>query len=93
MFLSTQHPSEPLSESESDAGNSDDSEWETDSEEKDADHFEAWDSLPTPRTFDERAERNVEKRKKAAEKLRLAEMRSAERREGGAMDNQRGEFA
>jgi hypothetical protein len=35
----------------------------------------------------------VEKRKKAAEKLRLAEMRSAERREGGAMDNQRGEFA
>jgi hypothetical protein len=72
---------------------SDDGDWESETEsdlDKDDDYFEAWESQPTPRTFKERDQRNAEKRKIAAEKHRIAEMRSAEHREGGVMDNQQG---
>ncbi|KAJ7024909.1 hypothetical protein C8F04DRAFT_1239424 [Mycena alexandri] len=78
-----------VEESESDT-DSDDSAWETDEEleKADGDYFEAWQSQPIPRIYEERLERNVEKREKAAAKRRAAEMRGAEHREGGAMDNQ-----
>jgi hypothetical protein len=80
-------------ESESD-GDSDDSAWESDEdvENEDGDYLEAWQSQPTPRIYEERVERNAEKREQAAAKRRAAEMRGAEHREGGAMDNQTGAF-
>ncbi|KAJ6623787.1 hypothetical protein B0H10DRAFT_1943579 [Mycena sp. CBHHK59/15] len=41
-------------------------------------------------TFDERAEKRADQRKRAEEKRRIAEMRGAEHREAGAPDNQKG---
>ncbi|KAJ7882883.1 hypothetical protein B0H13DRAFT_1890653 [Mycena leptocephala] len=58
--------------------------WESDTEsdtEEDTDYFEAWEAQPKPRTYDEREERRLEKREKAAAKHHAAEMRSAENRE------------
>ncbi|KAJ7743803.1 hypothetical protein B0H16DRAFT_1463474 [Mycena metata] len=77
-------------ESESDTDS--DSVWESDEDinEEDSDFFEAWQSQPTPRIYEERLERNVEKVEKAAAKRRAAEMRGAEHREGRSMDNQQG---
>jgi hypothetical protein len=54
----------------------DDNVWESDTESdtEDTDHFEAWEAQPKPRTYDEREERWLEKRDKAAAKHRAAEM-------------------
>ncbi|KAJ7911778.1 hypothetical protein B0H13DRAFT_2328046 [Mycena leptocephala] len=54
----------------------DDNVWESDTESdtEDTDHFEAREAQPKPRTYDEREERWLEKRDKAAAKHRAAEM-------------------
>ncbi|KAJ7894057.1 hypothetical protein B0H13DRAFT_2339437 [Mycena leptocephala] len=86
MFAPTHPALDTVSDEESD-----DNVWESDIEsetETDTDYFEAWETMPVPRTYDERAQRNTEKREKAAEKRRIAEMRSAERREAGTTNNQ-----
>jgi hypothetical protein len=66
--------------------------WETDMESEmgDSDYFEAWDTLPVLRTYDKRTLRNAERKEKAAAKRSIVEMRSAEHREAGAADNQKG---
>ncbi|KAF8166298.1 hypothetical protein K438DRAFT_2066618 [Mycena galopus ATCC 62051] len=66
--------------------------WESDTESdtEDTDYFEAWEAQPKPRTYDEREERRLEKQDKAAAKHRAAEMRSAENREGGALNKNAG---
>ncbi|KAJ6529291.1 hypothetical protein B0H19DRAFT_1083043 [Mycena capillaripes] len=58
--------------------------------EEDTDYFEAWDAQPKSRTYDERKERRLEKRDRAAAKHRAAEMRGAENREGGALNKNAG---
>ncbi|KAK7065030.1 DDE family endonuclease [Favolaschia claudopus] len=80
-FTSNQTLSEPDSDS-------DDNGWESDSSSEsepvdDPDYFEAWDVMPTPRTYAEREEIREQKREKAAAKRRKAEMRSAEFQEAG----------
>ncbi|KAJ6591973.1 hypothetical protein B0H10DRAFT_2442130 [Mycena sp. CBHHK59/15] len=54
------------------------------------DYFEAWEAQPKPRTYDEREERRLEKREKAAAKHCAVEMQSAENREGGALNKNAG---
>jgi hypothetical protein len=53
---------------------------------EDTDYFEAWEAQPKLQTYDEHEERWLEKREKAAE------MRSAENREGGALNKNAGTF-
>ncbi|KAJ7444970.1 hypothetical protein B0H11DRAFT_2203490 [Mycena galericulata] len=84
-------PSQPILETEPDDNG--DNLWESDTEsdtEEGADYFEAWETQPKPRTYDEREERRLKKREKAAVKHRAAEMRSAENREGGAFNKNAG---
>ncbi|KAJ6531450.1 hypothetical protein B0H10DRAFT_2270389, partial [Mycena sp. CBHHK59/15] len=60
---------------------------DTESEiEEDTDYLEAWEAQPKPRTYDERRE----KHEKAAAKHHAAKMRSAENREGRALNNNAG---
>ncbi|KAJ6609468.1 hypothetical protein B0H10DRAFT_1954582 [Mycena sp. CBHHK59/15] len=76
-------PTHPVLDTISDR-ESDDNVWKTDIEsetEKDTDYFEAWETMPVLQTYDER---------KAAEKHRIAEMRSAEHQEVGTTNNQQG---
>jgi hypothetical protein len=60
--------------------------------EEDTGYFEAWEAQPKPRTYDEREERWLEKQEKAAAKHHASEMRSAENREGGALNKNAGMF-
>ncbi|KAJ6559023.1 hypothetical protein B0H10DRAFT_2238050 [Mycena sp. CBHHK59/15] len=64
--------------------------WESasDWEPEDLSYSEAWQDLPLPMTFDERAEKCAAQRKRAEEKHRITEMRGAEQREAG--DNIKG---
>ncbi|KAJ6597429.1 hypothetical protein B0H10DRAFT_2231990 [Mycena sp. CBHHK59/15] len=62
---------------ETEPDDSGDNLWESDTDsdtEEDTDYFEAWDAQPKPQTYDEREERRLEKREKAAAKRRAAEM-------------------
>ncbi|KAJ6477742.1 hypothetical protein C8R45DRAFT_934397 [Mycena sanguinolenta] len=62
--------------------------WEIDTESElgDPNYFEAWETLPVLRTFEEQAQLNAKKSEKAAEKRRIAKMCSAERQEAGPAD-------
>ncbi|KAJ6632498.1 hypothetical protein B0H10DRAFT_2251958 [Mycena sp. CBHHK59/15] len=85
-------PTHPVLDTVSD-GELDDNVWETDIEsetETDTNYFEAWETMPVPQTYDERAQRNTEKQEKAAKKRRIAEMCSAEHQEAGTTNNQQG---
>ncbi|KAK7008159.1 hypothetical protein R3P38DRAFT_3211809 [Favolaschia claudopus] len=92
MFTSNPRSIDPSStESDGSDGEIDDNLWETDEESlEDKDYYEAWERLPVPRTFEERVQRNAEKRERAAARRKKAEMRGAERREAGDKDNQQG---
>ncbi|KAF8139572.1 hypothetical protein K438DRAFT_1785531 [Mycena galopus ATCC 62051] len=70
-------------------GTDDETAWESDWEEGDTEP-QPWESLPTPRTYDERMSRNDQKRANAEAKRRATEMRSAEHQLGGAINNQQG---
>jgi hypothetical protein len=89
-------PSQPIpGNAETESDDNGDNLWESDTEsdaEEDTDYFEAWEAQPKPRTYDERKERQLEKREKAIVKHRAAEMRSAENREGGALNKNAGTF-
>lgn len=89
MFTAAQPPSQDTGTESDDGG---DTLWESDteSEPEDVDYLEAWDAQPKPRTYDEREARRLEKRERAAAKHRAAEFRSAENREGGALNNNAG---
>ncbi|KAJ6491146.1 hypothetical protein C8R45DRAFT_928972 [Mycena sanguinolenta] len=96
MFLSTQsHPNTSGSSDESDnLGSSSDSDiaaLESDFElEQDPDYTEDWEGQPQPTTFEERKKMNEEKRAKIAAKKRNAEIRAAEHRLAGPVNNQKG---
>ncbi|KAJ7024042.1 hypothetical protein C8F04DRAFT_1192775 [Mycena alexandri] len=64
--------------------------WE-DSDSEDEDYTEEWQTLPRPITYDERQETRLRQRITADEKRRKAEMRGAEQRLAGPVDNQTGE--
>ncbi|KAJ7016406.1 hypothetical protein C8F04DRAFT_1281500 [Mycena alexandri] len=85
------HPTLADSGTEEDDGDGD-IEWESDTESdtEDPDYSELWDAQPKPWTYDECEQRQREKREKAAAKLHAAEMRSAENREGGALNKNAG---
>ncbi|KAJ6608543.1 hypothetical protein B0H10DRAFT_2067578 [Mycena sp. CBHHK59/15] len=90
MFISN-HKLPPSPDSGSEDGDSDDEmAWESasDWEPEDLSYSEAWQDLPLPMTFDERAEKCAAQRKRAEEKHRITEMRGAEQREAG--DNKKG---
>ncbi|KAJ6569950.1 hypothetical protein B0H10DRAFT_2194198 [Mycena sp. CBHHK59/15] len=85
--------SQPTSgNTKSDLNDDADNLWETDTESdtESDDYFEACEAQPKPRTYDEREERRLEKREKAAAKHRAVEMQSAENREGGALNKNAG---
>ncbi|KAJ7768213.1 hypothetical protein B0H16DRAFT_1452956 [Mycena metata] len=63
--------------------------WE-DSDSEDEDYTEEWQTLPRPITYDERQEIRLRQRIMADEKRRKAEMRGAEQRLAGPVDNQTG---
>ncbi|KAJ6604875.1 hypothetical protein B0H10DRAFT_2229350 [Mycena sp. CBHHK59/15] len=92
MFISNYKlPPSPESGSE-DSDLDDETAWESatdDVEPEDPSYLEAWQDLPLPMTFDERAEKRADQRKRAEEKRLIAEMRGAEHREAGAPDNQK----
>ncbi|KAJ7758632.1 hypothetical protein B0H16DRAFT_1457164 [Mycena metata] len=92
-LVTPSHPTLADPEIEGDDGDGD-IEWESDTEPdiKDPDYSELWDAQPKPRTYDEREQRWREKREKAAAKLHATEMRSAENREGGALNKNAGMF-
>ncbi|KAJ7181978.1 hypothetical protein C8R46DRAFT_1313726 [Mycena filopes] len=67
--------------------------WEDDSEaesDADGDYSEQWQALPRPLTWEERAGLRLAQKEKAEKKRRVAEMRGAEQRLAGPMDNQKG---
>jgi hypothetical protein len=64
--------------------------WESDSDWEGDTEPEPWESLPTPRTYDERMAWNDQKRANAEAKRRANEIRSAEHQLGGPMSNQQG---
>ncbi|KAJ6522836.1 hypothetical protein DFH09DRAFT_1097004 [Mycena vulgaris] len=87
------HKLPPSLDSGSEDGDSDDEmAWESvlDWEPEDLSYSEAWQDLPLPMTFDERAEKCAAQRKRAEEKHRITEMRGVEQREAGVPDNQKG---
>ncbi|KAJ7337389.1 hypothetical protein DFH08DRAFT_1014352 [Mycena albidolilacea] len=79
-----------LSDDDSASSTADETAWESDWEEGSEGEAELWESLPTPRTYEERIKRNDEKKAKAKAKQRMAEIRSAEHRLDGPMHDQRG---
>ncbi|KAF7342874.1 DDE family endonuclease [Mycena sanguinolenta] len=93
MFLSAQsHPNTSGSSDENEnIGSSSDSDTvalESDFElEEDPDYTEDWEGQPQPTTFEERKKMNEEKRAKIAAKKRNAEIRGAEHRLAGPVDN------
>ncbi|KAJ7664888.1 hypothetical protein B0H17DRAFT_1143559, partial [Mycena rosella] len=92
MFMSN-HPLPPTPELASEDGDSDNEiVWESATEsESDYDSYaEEWQKFPKPMTYNERQEKRAVQKKKAEDKRRIAEMRSAEQKLAGAMDNQEG---
>jgi hypothetical protein len=91
MFSSTHTTyNSHLSDEDSASSTDDEMAWESDWEEGSNREAELWENLPTPRTYEERIERNDEKRAKAEAKRQMAEMQSAEHRLGGPIHDQRG---
>jgi hypothetical protein len=67
--------------------------WESDSDfepEADREEVAEWERLPHPMTYDEREEMRQKQKERAAEKRRVAEVRSAEQRLAGPIENQAG---
>ncbi|KAJ7934708.1 hypothetical protein B0H13DRAFT_1855001 [Mycena leptocephala] len=94
-FMANNSPP-PSHESTSDDGDSGDVDdaatCESANDSEPDDEWEKWKKLPPPMTYDERMEKGAAQRQKAEEKRRIAEMRSAEQRLAGPMENQKGVY-